>query len=99
MKAGVVHYKFREGKMEEAMKKWKESVISQARKQKGYRGVMLFLDRSNGSGFDIGFWETEEDCINYEESGLFQLLAKDMEDLLDERPKREKYDIEFREEV
>jgi heme-degrading monooxygenase HmoA len=97
MKAGVVHYKFKDGKMEEAVDRWKEAVISQARKQKGYKGVMLLLDPSGNRGFDIGFWENEQDCIHYEESGLFQLLARDMEDLLVEKPSREKYDIAFRE--
>ena len=94
MYAGVVHYEFREGDIDAGLKRWKETVLSQTQKQKGFRGVLLFVNKEKSKAFDIGFWETEEDAVHYEDCGLFQLLIQDLGDVLKEMPTREKYTLE-----
>jgi hypothetical protein len=94
MYAGVVHYEFREGEMDAGLKRWNETVLPQTQKQKGFRGVLLFVNREESKAFDIGFWETEEDAVHYEDCGLFQLLIQDLGDVLREIPTREKFTIE-----
>lgn len=94
MYVGVVHYKFREGKIDVGIERWNETVLPQTQKQKGFRGVLLFVNREESKVFDIGFWETEDDARHYEECGLFQLLIQDLGDVLEEMPTREKFTME-----
>ena len=59
-------------KLDDAVKIYKESIIPVAKSQKGYRGAYLLIDRKTGKGVSMTLWDSEEDCIADEQSGLYQ---------------------------
>ena len=65
----------------------------EARKQQGFIDANLFLNREESSAFDMGKWNSRNDCENYEVQGLFQLVFEQMREYLVEPPKREIYEI------
>ena len=93
MYAGVVRYKIKKGKMEEAIGCWRDNVLPEASKQQGFVDANLFINRDESHAFDIGRWASREDCENYEVLGLFQLVFDQMREYLVEPPQREIYEI------
>ena len=59
-------------RIDEAVKLYRKSVIPDAKKQKGYRGEVLLLDRKTGKGNSITFWKSEKDAIANEENLFYQ---------------------------
>lgn len=57
------------GKMDEGIQIVRDSVLPAARQQPGYRGYLLFTDRSSGKAVAITLWETEADRNAGESSG------------------------------
>ena len=43
-----------------------------ARKQKGFRGACLLIDRPDGKGIAVTFWRTEKDARSNEENRYYQ---------------------------
>ena len=99
MYAGVVFYEFDRNNLDTIQHRWKESVLGQAKHQKGFREAVLFLDRETGNAFDVGFWDTREDAIRFEESGTYGLVIQDVKDLLASAPRREMFEVVHREKV
>ena len=99
MYAGVVFYMFDPDNIDEAMDRWKESVLGQAKHQKGFREATMFLNRKTGNAFDVGFWDSEEDASRFEESGTYGLVMEEMKDMLKATPKREMFEVVHRKTV
>jgi len=59
-------------RIDEAIQLYKKSVIPEAKKQKGYRGDVLLMDRKTGKGNSITFWKSEKDAIANEENLYYQ---------------------------
>jgi len=93
MHAGVIFYDFDKEKLDEVESKWKRSVLGQARHQQGFKGVLFCIDRDTGHGFDVGFWETEEDAKRFEEAGLYGLVMEEIRDLMTTEPRRRTYSV------
>lgn len=91
MYVGVIFYRFRTPDDEKAVKEWEEMVYEEARKHKGFIKAHMFVNESTGEAFDIGFWETEEDAVNFEATGSFDLLKEGMKEHLVEPPIRKQY--------
>ncbi|HEY6539375.1 MAG TPA: hypothetical protein VIZ18_00480 [Ktedonobacteraceae bacterium] len=62
MHARLIIGQFRPGKADEAMQMYRESLLPEARKQRGFKGAMALLDRSANKGMSITLWETEADA-------------------------------------
>lgn len=93
MYAGLVRYRIRDGMIDEAARCWKENIIPEATKQKGFKEAELFINRKDSTAFDIGIWESRQDCENYEVHGLFELLFDQMKEYLLEPPEREIFEV------
>ena len=64
-------------KVDEATRIWREEVLPLAEQTEGFRGVLVFGDRSSGKGGAITLWETEAAMQASAASGyLQQALAK-----------------------
>jgi len=59
-------------RIEECVKLYRKSVIPDAKKQKGYCGDLLLVDRKTGKGNSITFWKSEKDAIANEENLYYQ---------------------------
>ncbi len=93
MYAGLIHYKFKPGIFEDAVKEWENMVMEEARKHKGFIKAQMFLNEETGEAFDIGFWETEEDAKNFEETGSFDLFKEGLKDYIIETPVRKRFKL------
>ena len=58
--------------LEDAIRLFRRSVIPAARKQKGFRGACLLMDRPTGKGISVTFWRTEKDAQANEGNRYYQ---------------------------
>ncbi len=58
--------------IDKAIEIYQESVVPAAQSQKGFKKIMLFLDRETGKGHSIALWERQEDAIANEKSLYYQ---------------------------
>lgn len=72
MHARVILGKVKLDKQEEAIRIYKESVMTEAEKQKGFKSINLLTDPETSKFISITIWETEEDMIAGEASGYLQ---------------------------
>jgi len=50
-------------RVEEAVELWQEVVLPSVQQQRGFKGVRLLVDRTNGKIVSIGLWESEADFL------------------------------------
>jgi heme-degrading monooxygenase HmoA len=72
MFARVTTVHFKPDTIDQAIKIYNESVVPSAKAQKGFKRILLFLDRETGRGLTIAFWETQEDAAANEKSLYYQ---------------------------
>ncbi|MBT4484299.1 MAG: SnoaL-like domain-containing protein [Candidatus Latescibacteria bacterium] len=84
-------------KIDEARKLYKESVVPDAKAQKGYRGVFLLSDYTTGKGYSIAIWDSEEDAIANEQSGYYKAQVDKFKDIFSAKPIREGYVVTVQE--
>jgi heme-degrading monooxygenase HmoA len=58
--------------LQDAIGLFRRNVIPSARKQKGFRGACLLMDRPAGKGISVTFWRTEKDAQANEENRYYQ---------------------------
>jgi heme-degrading monooxygenase HmoA len=51
---------FSSDKADEVTRHVKENVVPRLQEQDGFKGFTLLLDKSNGEGVGLSFWESEE---------------------------------------
>lgn len=61
MYARLVKGQISQGKLEEAIWLWRESVAPSVKQQKGFISARLLVERSTGRVASLGLWETEAD--------------------------------------
>jgi heme-degrading monooxygenase HmoA len=57
--ARVVRGEIPTDRLDEAIRLWQESVGPSAKRQSGFRGARLMVDRNAGKVLSIGLWESE----------------------------------------
>jgi heme-degrading monooxygenase HmoA len=88
---------FKRELLEEGVQLYKQSVIPDAMKQKGYGGACLLIDRNSGKAISVTFWKSEQDAIANEESLYYQeQLLKFHPKYLSGPPIREGYEVRFK---
>ena len=80
-------------KLDETIKIFKESIVSAAKSQKGYRGAYLLTDRKTGKEVSISLWDSEEDAIANEQSGYYQEQVSKLKEFFTVPPVREGYEV------
>ena len=84
-------------KVAEAVKIYGESVVPDAKKQKGFRGIMLLSDFKTGKGLSISIWDSEADAVANEQSGVYKAQLDKFKDLFTAKPIREGYIVTVQE--
>ena len=85
--------KHQPGKLDEALRIVRDSIIPAARQQKGFRTAYWAIDRETGAGVGISLWETREDVDAVASSGFYQEQVAKIASLLVEPPEREVYEV------
>ncbi len=88
MYVGVILYKFKLDKIDEALSEWREKVLPEAKRHPGFIKAEMFADRRTGKAMDIGYWQTGENAARFEESGAYDLLMEELKDYFDLPPSR-----------
>ena len=98
MYAGVVVFHVKRGKLEEAIKVWKEVLLPAAASLPGYKGAMLLTDADVNKMMGIGLWETKKDADAWTTTGAWKWgseLRMKFEALLSEEAVREELQVEY----
>ncbi len=83
-------------RIDEFVKRYKESVIPAAKQQKGFQGAQVLFDRKTGNGMAITFWESEEDAVANEKNRYYQEQVAKFITFFKKPPIREGYEVVFR---
>ena len=81
------------GKVDEAARIFRDSVIPAARQQKGFQSIVLLTDRNTHRGISIGFWETQADMKASEDSGYLQEQFAKFRSIFAAPPTPEYYEV------
>src|SRR5215212_5798712 len=91
--AGMVSVQLKAGKAQEATQIYKDSVAPELRQMRGFQAGYVLTNAETGKGYIIGLWDTQEDAQSFEGSGAFRKQAAKFEDILDEPPSREVFEV------
>jgi predicted ester cyclase len=75
----------------EAVKIYNENVVPEAKKQKGFHGIMSLSDFKTGKGISISIWDSEAYAIANEQTGYYKAQVDRFKDLFTAKPIREGY--------
>lgn len=81
------------GKVDEIVRIMRESILPAARQQKGYRGLVLLLDRGTGKCLVSSQWATAADLKATETSGYFQAQVAKVQPHIVGQIVREEYEL------
>jgi heme-degrading monooxygenase HmoA len=93
MHARVVLATAQPGKTDEMIKVGRDSILSAAKKQKGFKSWFMLTNRNTGKGIVIGMWNTEADMTANESSGFYQEQIAKVAPLLTGPPTMEHYEV------
>ena len=96
MHARVSVFNVRQGKREEAINLFKDFVIPETKKQKGFKGGFLLTNPDTGKGISIGLWETEADMTATEKSGFYQGWVGKFAEVFAMAPLMEHYEVNIK---
>ncbi len=94
MWARVTTGHFQPDKLDEAIRLYRDSVMPEARQQRGFKGAMFLVDRSEGKTLAIYLAENEADLTESETDGYFDRQAVKFADLVSSREfEREHFEV------
>ena len=79
--------------IDDAIRLFRTSIVPEAKKQKGYRGACLLIDRAAGQGRAVTFWRSEKDALANEESRFYQEQLVKFLGYFSGPPMREGYEV------
>jgi heme-degrading monooxygenase HmoA len=97
MQARVVTTQIQSGKIDEAIRIYRDSVVPAAKKQRGFIGGLLLTDRATGKSVSIALWETETDMKATETGGYLQEQIGKFGALFAAPPVREGFEVSVKE--
>jgi len=93
MHARLVTFRVAEGRTDEAIAVYRDSVVPEARKQEGFERALLLTDRATGRGASVVFWRTESDMVRSRTSGYLNEQVAKFATLFVEPPFVGHYDV------
>lgn len=86
-------------RIDEAIKLYEESIVPDAKSQKGFKGLYVLMDRETGNAVSITLWDSEEDAISNEKNLYYQEQVAKLITFFAKQPFREGYEVEVQEKV
>ena len=96
MHAQVTHTQILPGKVDDAITIYRQSVLAVAKKQKGFRGIYLLVDRDSGRFMSIHLWDTARAMSAAETDEFLQEQFALFETVVASPPTREPYEVAMR---
>jgi heme-degrading monooxygenase HmoA len=96
MHARVTIVTVQPGKLDEAIKVSRDSIMPAAKKQKGFKEYLLLTDRNTGKGMTITLWNTEADMTAGESSGFYREQVAKAAPFFAGPPTLEHYEVSVR---
>jgi len=93
MFARLTIFEIKIDRIDEAVKIYGESVVPEAKCQKGYCGIYLFIDHQSGKGISISLWKSEKDAVANEKSRYYQEQVAKFIAFYTKPPIREGYEV------
>ena len=81
---------------EDALKKYQETIVPEARKQEGYEGMYVMATRE-GKGLILSLWKSEEAAKTGVSSGYYDEQVAKFVTLFRSPPGRDHYEVVFSE--
>jgi heme-degrading monooxygenase HmoA len=97
MNARIVLGQIQVDKKDEAFGVYKESVVSAAKEQNGYKNVLLLTDSETGKFISVTLWETEAAMTAGEASGYYQEQLGKLGAFFTGPPTMEHYEVSIQE--
>jgi heme-degrading monooxygenase HmoA len=79
--------------VQEATELYKKSVVPEAKKQKGFQGLLLLTDPQSGNGLSITLWTSEKAAQATEENRYYQEQLIKFMSFFSSPPSREGYQV------
>ena len=98
MYVGMVDYRVKPGKLEEAVRLWREQVEPVAAQQPGFEGSMLLAEPQKDRMVGFGFWESKAHADEFATTGPWREgseLRRKFADLLSEEPPRDELEVAY----
>ena len=95
MYARLTRIQVRVERVEHSVKIFKESIVPAAKQQKGYRGILLFMNPKTGEGTTLALFDSEKDCLASEENHYYQEQLVKVMNFFTAPPVREGYEVAF----
>ena len=93
MFARVATFQWKTDMLDEASKLYQDSVIPAVKAQKGFRSIYLLVDRNTGNVVTVAFWDSKEDMMATEESGLIKEWIGKLNEYYIKPPTVERYEV------
>ena len=93
MYARAVNVQFQSGKIQEASRIVKDSIVPVMQRQKGFKGQLLLTQRDTGKAISINLWESQDDLTLFETSPLYRQLMGRLAGVLAGSPAGERYEV------
>ena len=93
MHARVVTGQFQPGKLDEAIKIYRDSVMPISKEQKGFNGAFFLTNSNTNKTVSITLWETVADMTEGESSGYYREQFAKFTHILAEQPDLELFDL------
>jgi len=93
MYARAVNIQFQPGKIDEASRIVKDSIVPAMEGQKGFKGQLLLTQPNTGKAISINLWETEADMTAFETSPLYKELMGKLGGVLAGPPVGDRYKV------
>ncbi len=97
MNARIVLGQIQIDKRDEAIGVYKESIVTAAKEQNGYKNAFLLTDSATGKFISITLWETEADMTAGEASGYYQEQVGKLGAFFASPPTMEHYEVSVQE--
>lgn len=93
MRARVTAIQFQPGKVDEASRIVKDSIVPVMYEQKGFKGQLLLVEHNTDKAISINLWETEADLTAFETSPIYRELMGKIAGVLAAPPTTERYKV------
>lgn len=93
MHARVTSVDIQQGKIEEAIRTYREEVLPATAQQPGYLSAILFVDRDTRRAISITIWESEDDLASGEVSTYYIEQLRKMAAFFAAMPLRETFEV------
>jgi quinol monooxygenase YgiN len=93
MHARITKADIQQGKMNDVIKAYQESVLPATREQEGFKHAILLVDRDASIGFSITIWEDEEKLALSEVSTYYVEQLRKLAQYFAGMPVRDSYEV------